>query len=126
MIGKSNYANLYMGRQTTHAAGTHEKIYTWSNGRTTGKQQTDCLCYHCKGEGSISKHVIESQRKKDEHVVAMIKCGWFKLKQVSIFNSRRNSIFLADARTSLTFKDLSDFITHNALNKADDLDSYDI
>ncbi|GJT31171.1 retrovirus-related pol polyprotein from transposon TNT 1-94 [Tanacetum coccineum] len=86
------------GRQTTYAAGTTRKYTPGASGSNTGKQRT-VVYYNCKGEGHIAKQCTKPKRKGMKRG-SMIKCCWFKPKQVTV-------------------------ITHNAAYQADDLDAYD-
>ncbi|GKF47062.1 integrase, catalytic region, zinc finger, CCHC-type containing protein [Tanacetum coccineum] len=73
-------ATIYDGKVTVQPVQGRQTTY----GSNTGKQQT-AIYYNCKGEGHIAKQCTKPKRKRDETRGSMIKCCWFKLKQVVKF-----------------------------------------
>ncbi|GJY38966.1 retrovirus-related pol polyprotein from transposon TNT 1-94 [Tanacetum coccineum] len=71
LINSLNFSNKNQGRQTSVDAGTSRTYTPGESGNNSGKQRM-VICYHCKGEGHMSKQCNKPKRKRDD--------SWFKDK----------------------------------------------
>ncbi|GKD03637.1 retrovirus-related pol polyprotein from transposon TNT 1-94, partial [Tanacetum coccineum] len=93
-----------------------------ASGSNSGKQRI-VTCYHCKGEGHMSKQCTKHRRKRDD--------SWFKEKVLLVQAQVNGQIlheeelaFLADLEI-LEAQATRTVITHNVAYQADDFDAYD-